>query len=327
MKKFLGLLFLVFLLNGCDHGDASVEQITFDDSNIASCTNDQNLFFKITENRVMILRLGSGVNPQPFQNDPGARTVNVGSGLSVSYRVYSGALNSQTLCSNPAPLTPVAILEWPAARGTMEIITTIIPKEPNPETGQIEIANYRHAVVLKNLELTKSDGTTQVLGDYPLGNYLTTPTDLALDFEEADELKICSSTNKVYNAQNIASEGLSIENISPALLDSSILNTPKTALVGSTENILIYRLFEGNIPAGENQNFFCGNLVVGVREQWQGLNGVVGSSGIIEVITTTTSNGFKHSFRLKNVTFKKKDNNSTFFYGIDMPIGELLTTN
>lgn len=320
MKKFLGILFLALLLNGCDDGDATVEQISFDESNIVSCPYNKNLIFKITENRVMIVNLTS--SETTFENNPGSRSVAIGSGAAVTYRVYSGALNSETLCNNPAPITPVAILEWPATRGTMEVTTTIIPNEPNTETGQVTIKQYRHAVVLRNLELTKSDGTTQVLGDYPLGNYITTPENtLSFDFLEDNPLAKCPSANTVYNATNIAGEGMYIQNLDTAtLLNSTILNTPKTVNIGSAQNTLVYRLFDGSIASGQNENYFCnGAATPGTKEEW------VAIAGTIEVVTVTNTPGYKHTFRLKNVTFKKKDNNSTFYFGNDMLFGELLT--
>ncbi len=316
MKKFLGILFVFLVLAGCDDGDATVDAVSFDDSSVASCNN---LVFKITENRAMILKFDNVA--EAFINDPTPdgtpRAVAVGTGVDASYRVYSGALSAETICIAPAPIEPVAILEWPAESGTVQITTLLVPKPADPVTGQIGISKYRHTIVLKDLRLKKPDGTTQVFTDYPLGTYLTDPeNNLPFGFD-AEDVRLCPTTNTLYNAQTSGAEGLYVQNVDVSLLDTTVLNQPKTATLGQTNNVLVYRLLASSIPTGENENYFCsGSSSPAVKEEWRAVEGT------IEVITTEEAGHFKHTIRLKNVRFKK--GNSTFYYGNDMLYGELL---
>lgn len=323
MKKIFGLLFLVFIMNGCDDGDATVDAITFDDTNALNCGQ---LVYKITENRAMIIKFNSVASiAEAFVNDPGVRTKSVGTDASVIYRVYNGAVIPDALCATPPPIYPSAVLEWPASKGTIEVTTSSILSEPNPETGQTKINKYRHRIIFKGLELNKPDGSSQIYNEYVLGNFETNPTNTLPFSFEADQVKLCPSNTTLYNAQNSGAEGLYIQNLDPALLDTSVLNTPKTKIITDTENVLIYRLLAGSIPSGQNENYFCsGSDNPAVKEEWRGVGGANGLNAAIEVITTTNSgSGFLHTIRLKNVTFRK--GNSTFFYGYDMLYGELLT--
>lgn len=315
MKKFLGILFAFLVLAGCDDGDATVDSISFDDSNVAVCNN---LVFKITENRAMILNFDNVA--QAFVKDAtlegSPRQFTVGSDVEVTYRVYSGALSSTVFCSSPPPIDPAAILEWPAESGKVEITTTLVPTEPDPTTGQIGISTYRHSVVLKDLRLKKPDGTTQVFTEYLLGTYQTNPDNaLSLVFDPED-VRLCPDTNLVYNAPNNGGKGLFIQNIDAALLDTSVLGTVKSAAITNVNNIVVYRLLEAAIPAGTNENYFCtGATSPATKEEWRAV------SGTIEVVTIIEAGYYKHSIRIKNAWFRK--GNSQFFYGPDRLYGEL----
>lgn len=313
MKKIFGLLFLVLLM-GCDDGDATVEAVTFDDSNAEICGD---LIYRITENRVMIMKLAE--NSDLFTNDVTVvpRTASIPGGATVNYRVYSGTLTSDAICTSPPPLTPVAVLEWPATRGTVEVTTTAVESQPNAETGQTKITQYKHRIVFKGLDLSKPDGTFQNYPEYVFGNYFTTANNLPFSFDSAD-VAICPDTNLIYKAQNSGAEGLYIQNFDAGLLDTTILGTPKTFNIGPDQNAVIYRLLDFGIPSGQNANYFCGGSASpSVKEQWQAV------SGTIEVVTLELSGHFEHTIKLKNVVFKK--GNSTFQYGPDRLYGTLQT--
>lgn len=315
MKKFLGILFAFLVLTGCDDGDATVDSVSFDDSNVALCNN---LVFKITENRAMILDFDNVA--LAFVKDPTPegtpRSFTVGTNVDVRYRVYSGALSATSLCSSPPPIDPAAILEWPAESGRVEITTVSVPTEPDPVTGQISIATYRYSIVLKDLRLKKPDGTTQVFTDYPLGTYQIGPDNaLTLDFDPED-VRLCPDTNLVYNAQNNGGKGLFIQNIDVALLDPTVLGTVKSANISNTDNAVVYRLLESGIPASGNENYFCtGATSPATKEEWRAV------SGTIEVVTIIEAGYYKHTIRIKNAWFRK--GNSQFFYGPDRLYGEL----
>ena len=60
-----------------------------------------------------------------------------------------------------------------------------------------------------------------------------------------------------------------------------------------------------------------------LTQQWDAVDGIAATSGIIEVTTTTLASGFQHTIRLKNVTLKKE--NSEFSLGNDYLFGTLIT--
>ena len=146
-----------------------------------------------------------------------------------------------------------------------------------------------------------------------------------------DSIQLCSTSNTLYNAQNGGIEGLFIQNLSNNLLDSSVLGTPKTALINTNnENLLSYRLFSLALTLGGNSTYFCASTLPDsptVNEEWLGQAGVTNTSGIIEVTTSTNGSGFSHSIHLKAVTFSNLLTGSTFYYGDDILIGTLLTAN
>lgn len=320
MKKIFGLLFLVLLMGGCDDGDATVQDVTFDDTDAKLCGE---LIYRITENRVMILKLNDNTD-ELFVNDPTAvgvtRTASIPAMATVTYREYDGALTGSTLCDSPPPLTPVATLEWLASEGTIEVTTTAVLTVPDAETGATKISKYRHRIVFRNLKLVKPDGTTQNYPEYVFGNY-DTPVTNTLPFQfEAEDAANCPATNTVYNAQNSGAEGLYIQNYSADFLSTTNLDVARSFTIGETENAVIYRLLETSIPAGGNENYFCaGGTTPLVKEEWRAI------SGTIEVTSTAQSPNLSHTIRLKNVTFRK--GNSTFYYGDDiLYANQLLTT-
>jgi hypothetical protein len=109
------------------------------------------------------------------------------------------------------------------------------------------------------------------------------------------------------------------------------LGTPKTALINTNnENRLSYRLFSLALAVGGNSTYFCATTLPEsplVKEEWTGQAGVANTSGIIEVTTSTNGSGFSHSIHLKGVTFSNPLAGSTFYYGDDILIGTLLTSN
>jgi hypothetical protein len=320
MKKFFGLLFLVFLLNGCDDGDVTVDSITFDEVDALTCNL---LVYKITENQAMIIKLPE--NSNAFSNEPTSglpRIKTIGSDINVTYRIYSGTVTADAICASPPPIAPIATTEWIATAGTVEITTIPVYAEADPETGQQKISKYRHAIVFRNIKFAKPDGTDQSYDPYVFGNFYTNPTyTLPLDFDPT-EVALCPSTNTLYNAKNGGKEGLYIQNFDASLLSTDL--GVKTANIGQTNNKVIYRYFIGTLASGANEDYFCSANTLatppGTAEEWLAADGN-GTNGIIEVTTTSFGSGVKHTIRLKGVTFRR--GNSTFYYGNDMPYGEL----
>ena len=331
MKKYVGLLLIALLFNSCNDGDITVETIDFEAVDALTCGNF--LVYKIKGNEALIIGLPQDTNL--FTNDPTLlntpRSVEIGTaGVTMLYRAYSSAATIAGICASPPPITPVAILEWTAVTGSIQVTTTPVYGDPDATTGQSKITQYRHAIIVRGLRFAKPDGTDQIYPSFTFGNYFTNPTNpLNFDFD-AEDVKLCPATNTLYNARNSGPEALFIQNFDTAnLLSTSNLGVAKTALIGDTANKLVYRYFATNLQTGINESYFCNNITgaTTIAEEWIGLNGVSGVSGIIEVTTVANPNGagFLHTIRLKGVTFKKQNSTSTFYYGNDILYGELIT--
>jgi hypothetical protein len=324
MKRILGLLVLMLFLNGCDDGDLTIETISFENVQASSCGE---IIYKLNGNEALYIKIPESANAFSNNVTPvGApTTISIGGQVSVTYRAYNGTVTVANLCNTPAPISPVATEEWIATAGTIEIATIAVYSTPDAITGASKILKYIHNIVFKNIVFNKPSGT-QVYETFPFGEFQTNPTSLPFNFD-AEDLQICPSNQLLYNARNNGIEAIYIQNFDAALLDVTNLNVPKRALISSTSNKLVYRLFLSSITTN-NQDYFCGGTfpdTPAINEEWVAQNGVTDVSGIIEVTTTTLGNVFQHSVVLKAVTFQK--DNNTFYLGNSIVMGTLLTAN
>lgn len=322
MKKVLGILALLLALNSCDDGDLTIENVDFQTVTAASCGET---IYKIRDNEAMYLKMPSSQNAFINEATPEGtpRVRSIGGDISVTYRAYNGTVSSANICSTPSPVSPAATQEWTAISGRIEITTTPVYTTPDATTGATKIDRYLHNIVFKDIVFQKPDGQ-QIYQTFNFGEYSTEPANLPFDFN-SDDVKLCSSGNLLYNARNNGIEALYIKNLDPALLSTDNLGTPKTALISYGTNYLVYRLFYTAITTS-NEAYFCGGnfpTEPAVQEEWSAQPGVTGTSGIIEVTTTTNGTGYLHTIKLKGVTFQK--GNNTFYYGNDILYGNLLT--
>ena len=327
MKKVFSLLALFVLIAGCDDGDLVFEQINFDDVPAARCSTG-NLIYKINDSEALLMKIGDNENAVDFINafpseptvpgEPVLITIN-NTTTQVVYQLYNGDVNASSICSIVRPATPVIVEDWEATSGTIEITTTT-----NTDTNETEgfeggekIVGYQHNVVFRNITFTKSDGTTQLYDEFPFGIYETTVSPLTFSFSNI-ELDSCDSSNVLFKYSG--REGIMLD-INPALLDETQLNVPKTGIISQTLNKLTYMRFPANTTL--DATFFCGAPSVQPEVTWQGVPGVENVSGVVEVITTSESNGFLHTIRLKNVSFQRGRN--TFKLADDYLLGAILT--
>lgn len=329
MKKILGLFVLLLLLNGCDDGNVKIQNITFQDVQASSCGET---IYKLTSNEAMFIKIPASANA--FENDVtlenSPRSIPIGGAVSVTYRAYAGTPSGANICNSPGPISPTATEEWIATSGTIEITTIALYNTPNATTSATQISKYVHSIVFKNLVFSKPSGE-QIYESFNFGDYETVPTSLALNFDPAD-IHLCSGTNLLYNARNNGIEALFIQNFDTTLLDITNLGVPKTRLISSTSNKLTYRLLKTALVDITNDAYFCGATLPSspeVSEEWIAKDGVLADvTGTIEVTTIVNpngGNGYQHTIRLKGVTFKK--GNSTFYFGNDILLGELVTPN
>lgn len=315
---------LLALFNACDDGNLTQEDISFEDVATQSCSNSggsNKLIYKIKEKEALIIEIPTATfttEPTPV-NEP--IELNIGTTNNrVVYRFYNGNVAAANICETIAPATPVITEQWTATSGTMQIVTTAI-KTTNATTNATRITGYNHNITLKNVTFEKPNGT-QVYETFPFGDYTTTATSLALNFDQT--LEKCTTSNDVYNYNT--SEALILK-IDPNLIlnEATAINTPRTALIGTSTNILTYRLFSNLLTS----DYFCQSTTPttpAVNQQWVGVAGVNGESGMIEVTTTTNGPGsFKHSIVLKKVSLQK--GNNSFSLGDNYSLGELYTTS
>ncbi|SHG09655.1 hypothetical protein SAMN05443549_10231 [Flavobacterium fluvii] len=322
MKRVVSLLIFVLFLNGCDDGDLTMETIDFEDAATQSCTTN-NLIFKLKEKESLLLEIPE----TSFVNDPtvpGSPTlIDIDNSTNrVVYRFYNGIVSADNICNTIPPALPAVTDQWTGISGKIQIITTAV-KSTNTADNSTRITGYNHNIVFKNITFAKTDGT-QVYETFPFGDYVTPSLPLPFGFDQT--LEQCPTSKQLYNY--VSSEALTIDNIDPSLIVNveTPLNTPRTGLIGNLRNILTYRLYSNGVLT---PGYFCGTsvpILPAVKEEWRGVEGVAGTSGIIEV--TTIKNGttaYKHTIVIKKATLKK--GNSDFSLGDNYIYGELTTTN
>ena len=318
MKRIVGLLALLLLLNGCDDGNLVLETINFEDAITQSCSTN-NILYKLKEKEALLLEIPTS----SFTNEPteiGTPTeITIGGSNRMVYRFYNGTVAANNICETIPPATPSVTDQWTATGGTIQIITTAI-KTTNTTDNSTRISGYNHNIVFKNITFTKANGT-QVYETFPFGDYVTTTTSLPFGFDETTERCTANTPNLLYNYTG--SEALTLD-IDPSLIDNNVtpLNSPRTGILGTTTNKLTYRLYAGLIPT----SYFCNTSIPttpDISQEWNAIAGVSGISGIVEVTTTTNGTGFKHTIALKKATLKK--GNSDFSLGDSYIYGDLLT--
>jgi len=317
MKRFIGFVALVLLLNACDDGELTVETIDFTSVPAVKC-NLNDIIYKLNGSEILALEVPASQNA--FINEPtvegSPREIPLNGTNRVVYRSYNGAVSIGNICATLPATTPSVIEEWTANSGIIQIVTTAI-YNTNTTTNATTITKYNHYIVFKNITFIKPSGI-QVYETFVFGNYQTDATSLPFAFD-VDSVQKCSSSNQIYNFSG--SESLTLD-IAPSLYPNTV--GTQSDIVSAT-NKVTYKLF----TSGLSQSYFCVTPTPStpiLNEEWNAINGISNVSGIIEVITTTESaNSFRHFIHLKKVTFKK--GNSTFTLGDDYLYGSFVTTN
>lgn len=319
MKKLLVFFLFIFALNSCDDGDIIVETINFDNVTASKC-GDKNIIYKINGSEVLQIILSDTEYAGLFVNEEGKKTLSISTPNQVRYRFYDATVTQASICNDLQPATPVITQEWIATSGTIEVTASLINSAPDTTTGATKLDRYNYNIVFKDIVFEKPSGNQieelVVFGDYSI------KASLPFNFEPT-QAKLCPSGNTLYNARPLGSEGLYVLNFDNSLFSTAAadLDIPKTREITSTSNNLIYKLFAAPLLANANENYFCtgDQTSLATTEIW------TAASGTIEVITTSNGTGqYRHSIRLKGVTFKK--GNHTFYYGDDTLYGTIDVT-
>lgn len=322
MKRVIVLLIFALFLNGCDDGDLTLEDIDFDDVATQSCTTN-DIIFKLKEKEALLLEMPKTV----FVNEPtdvdNPIEININnSTYRVIYRFYNGTITSDNICNTIPPALPAVTDQWTGTSGIIQIVTAAI-KSTNTAENSTRITGYNHNITFNDITFQKTSGT-QVYETFPFGNYTTSATTLPFGFDQVVEQ--CPTTKQIYNY--VSSEAITLDAIDPELIVNveTPLNQPRTAIIGSAQNRLTYRLYSNGVLT---PSYFCNTTaptLPSIKEEWNAVPGVAGVSGIIEV--TTIKNGtsaYKHTIVIKNATLKKGNND--FRLGDNYLYGELTTIN
>lgn len=166
MNKLLVLVASVFMLQACDDGDITLESFNFNPDNIQDCPNN-NLVFNINRNELLLLNIPASSFLNEETPDGSPRIVNVGSSNQIFYRIYSGNLSSNNICSIIPPANPVVQNEWIATGGTIEIITDKLFASDG-----VTVTGYTHNIKFKNVNFSGASNSFSFT-EYIFGNYET----------------------------------------------------------------------------------------------------------------------------------------------------------
>ena len=176
MKRFLGILFLVVIISGCDDGDLFLEDINFDKATVATCANN-DIIYKLNEKEALLLELPGFI----FPSETKTQEVTIGGSNRVVYRFFNGTVKTDNICETIPPATPIVVDQWTAEAGGKIVITSTPIKTTDATTNSTKITGYNHYIVLKNITFQKTNGT-QVYDDFIFGDYKTTVTSIPFAF-------------------------------------------------------------------------------------------------------------------------------------------------
>lgn len=320
MKRFLGLVCLLLLINACDDGNMTVETIDFETVTAVKCTS-KDVIYKVKDNEILFLELPITdlVNDETPLDAP--IEIPISATKRVVYRLYSGEASAENICPSVPISTPNVLEEWITTSGTIQITTTAI-KTTDAVTGATEITSYKHYIVLKDVTFQKPSGP-QTQQTFVFGNYNTTATNLPFGFNVEAAIK-SSCDNRVFNFSGGEAMILDVDNFATLFANvPTITGAPRTATISATKK-LTYKLHTGTV----NDAYFCATTTPTTPtliQEWNAIDGVETVDGTIEV--TTTQNGpntFRHTIHLKKVTLKR--GNSDFYLGEDFIFGSFDTT-
>ena len=337
MKRFFSFLVLAVLFTGCDDGDLQEVSFEFDESAALHCNENVNsdkfFIYKTTDKRALILELAENNFTTTITSDTVAQNIVNGqiklvlnNDNKLTYRVYNDDITNTTICSTFPPAYPVVTEERVASSGEIYIKTTALKSEPKAD-GSTEITSYLHTINFSDITFNVPGGS-QRNESLPAITYtkLATPFN---DFSTSFPIVNCAGDMRfLFKITNSQSLELRLSDADAAYLFSNDITAPKTRLINS-ENTLTHKFFSKTATTPLTEAYLCSAQTPAfptLKETWKAADGVEGVSGIIEVITSETLDGYKHLVTFRNVKMTRGSQNfllkSEFVFGeieIDVP--------
>jgi hypothetical protein len=318
MKRILCILSLLFFITACDDGNLTIDVIDFSEVAAQKCS-DKDVIYKVKDAEMLFIEIPAStfINDATVEGEPIEVAIN--SSNKVTYRKYDGTVSSTNICPTIPDATPNLQEQWNATSGIIQITSTAI-KSTNTTDNSTRITGYTYNIIFKNITFQKPTGP-QVYETFIFGNYVRNVDRLAFEFNEEVDKSTCVSDNRIFDFSGGEVFTLDVEDYD-TMFANEVTTTPRTALISSS-NKLSYRLYSGTIT----NVYFCATTIPTIPtllQQWNAIDGIEATSGIIEVSTTTlTTTTYQHTIRLKKVTLKK--GNSDFSLGDDYLFGTLIT--
>ncbi|MCX6172096.1 MAG: hypothetical protein NT048_04565 [Flavobacterium sp.] len=319
MKRIASILLLVFVINACDDGNLTVDAIDFTEVAAQKCS-EKDVIYKVKDNEMLLIEIPAATFTNEETLDGAPISVDLSNTVKVTYRKYNGTVSASNICPTVPDAIPNLTEEWKATSGTI-LITSSAIKSVNSGSGITQITGYKYYIVFEDIVFLKPDGSSQTYGGttFVFGNYIKNVSPLAFGFDEEVNKSTCDS--RIFNFNGSESLILDVDN-STTLFENATTTTPRIALLSAT-NKLTYKLFSSTV----NNAYFCATTLPAtptLTQEWNAVNGVTDSSGIIEVTTTfIVGSGYQHTIHLKKVTMKR--GNSDFYLGDDYLYGSFVT--
>jgi hypothetical protein len=308
---------LLFFITACDDGNLTVDAIDFTEVTAQKCS-DKDVIYKVKDAEMLFIEIPASTFTENETLVGAPIEVAVNSTNKVTYRKYASTVTANNICGTAPNVTPNLVEQWNATSGIIQITSTAI-KSTNTTDNSTRITGYTYNIVFKNITFQKPTGP-QVYETFIFGNYATTISPLAFGFNEEVDKSTCVSDNRIFDFSGSEVFTLDVADFN-TLFANEVTTTPRTALISSS-NKLSYRLYSGTITNA----YFCTSTITTptLLQQWNAIDGIEATSGIIEVSTTTlTTTTYQHTIRLKKVTLGK--GNSEFSLGDDYLFGTLIT--
>jgi hypothetical protein len=329
MKRFFALLLLTLVFSSCDDGDLTEVTFEFDDTVAKECGTGTADFFiyKTQDRRALIIQLPESNFKNRLSADEPSQPLPLainGSNIRLIYREYSGPVSQSTICSVVPAANPVVTDEREASEGKFTITTTALKSEPDAN-GATKITAFLHTLVFTDLKFDLGDGASQINEAFAQITYQTAATSFT-NFAALPLINRCDNDNTVlFKFQNTQALVLDLSVADAAVLFTSEAG-PKRIVVSNDSTLK--HLFYTTTTTSLTPQYFCTTPLPGtppVAETYIAVNGVLNQSGIIEVTTLPSVNGFTHTIVFRNVQLAKGTLNVQM--GNAFVFGEIETPN